>query len=80
MIEVFSLPAESSTEQTVVPTRLKLDLGTVYLVRLPRKKCDGCGHRRVMYQLRSAFAAPSLSVCATCCGGMAFGATPPGPR
>lgn len=61
-------PPESAEEQTHHPTALKIDLGVVYLARLPRKRCDGCGLRRVLFQLRSPLTARSLALCATCAG------------
>jgi hypothetical protein len=64
---LFTSP-ESAEEQTFHPTALRLDLGTVYLARLPRKRCDGCGLRRVRFQLRSQLAPRSLALCATCAG------------
>jgi hypothetical protein len=59
---------ESADQRTDQPTPLRVDLGDVYLARLPRQRCAGCGRRRVLFQLRSDFAAGSLSFCATCAG------------
>ena len=60
-------PPESAAEQTHRATALKVSL-EVHLVRLPRARCDGCGLRRVQFQLRSSLAARSLALCATCAG------------
>ena len=65
---VFGEAPESAAEQTHHPTALRIDLGEICLVRLPRQRCDGCGLRRVRLQLRSPLAPPSLAFCATCAG------------
>jgi hypothetical protein len=59
---------KSAPQQTHHLTPLRVALGDVYLARLPRQRRAGCGRRRVLFQLRSDFAAGSLSFCASCSG------------